>query len=68
MQQNIGKDFEMSQAAGGVLINSEKKGKNCLKNRILEETDINSVGILGKTGYRVDAYGINKEIPNELYM
>ena len=51
-----------------ILNHGSDKAKECLKKRILEETDINSVGILGKTAYRVDAYGINKEIPNELYI
>ena len=51
-----------------ILNHGDADAKEVLKNRILAETDVKSVGILGKTGYRVDAYGINKEIPNELYM
>ena len=51
-----------------ILNHGDTKEKEALRDRIISKTEVKKVGILGKSGYRVDAYGIEKEIPNELYM
>lgn len=51
-----------------ILNHGDTEEKEALKKKILEETEVKDVGILGRSGYRVDAYGISKEIPNELFM
>jgi Cft2 family RNA processing exonuclease len=51
-----------------ILNHGDTEEKEALMDRIIKETEVKKVGILGKSGYRVDAYGIEKEIPNELYM
>lgn len=49
-----------------ILNHGSVENKQLQMNRILEETDITKVGVLGTNGYRVNAYGIDSEIENTL--